>query len=610
MGKRIFVLNFVIFILILILFSSSALAIKQIKLLSIEETESGEKGDVADLYVRTIRGSGNIYTATFPLTKVDTQISARFARDIACDFLDKDCDDLDFLYNIRANTASVSGPSGGAAIAIATIAEIENLDINPKVGITGTINTGGLIGPVGGLIKKLKGARNANLTKVLIPHGTRFVVNDSKLKEKIKNIIKNNITINESDFENLTSNNDTVDLIELGKSLGLEVIEVTYLDEALFHFTGKQFKKFDLNISIDPSYKETMKIVSEELCERNQDLKSQVLDNEDSELYKEGSELFSKATNASLVGNYYTAASYCFGSNVDFRNLIYLKLDKVGFLEEAQKISNFKIKTANYSTLRNLQTYLIVKQRLDEKDILIREAIKELNKNNSNFSVAVSDLAFARERLQSAVAWSKFFNLAAEDKTFTMEELENSCVTKLHEAQQRYDYANIYFPNVLKNTQKLLGLARKDNSLENYESCLFKAAIAKAEADAILSTLGYKKSQLMDLVRNKLIVAEQQIAKQEDFPILAYSYYEYANSLLEDNTLAALSYAEFAIELADLGIYFKETKPYLNGKFDAKRILNNAYFYWILGILIGLILGKLIYQRPRIFKKAKKSSKK
>ena len=99
MGKQQLMLKIIITVLILLLIPSLTLAQKQIKLLSVEETPDGNQGGVANLYLRTVAGAGNIYSDTFPLTKLDTQISARFARDIACDFIEKECNDLDFYRN-------------------------------------------------------------------------------------------------------------------------------------------------------------------------------------------------------------------------------------------------------------------------------------------------------------------------------------------------------------------------------------------------------------------------------------------------------------------------------------------------------------------------------
>ena len=89
-----------------------------IGLLTVAESSDNstpEHGGVADLYLVIKKGTGRIFIDSFPLSKLDTQITTRFASEIACDFLDKDCSQYDFFYTIRANSAIVGGPSAGAA---------------------------------------------------------------------------------------------------------------------------------------------------------------------------------------------------------------------------------------------------------------------------------------------------------------------------------------------------------------------------------------------------------------------------------------------------------------------------------------------------------------
>ena len=60
-------------------------------------SEGTEQGSLADLYLEVRPGYGNVYIDTFPLTKMDTQLSTRFAKEIACKFLNEDCSKFDFF---------------------------------------------------------------------------------------------------------------------------------------------------------------------------------------------------------------------------------------------------------------------------------------------------------------------------------------------------------------------------------------------------------------------------------------------------------------------------------------------------------------------------------
>ena len=282
------------------------------KLLAVSDTPSGQQGGIADLFLETKPGSGRVFLETFPLTRVDTQISTRFAKEIACDFADVECSNLDFFYTITADSPIIAGPSAGAAIAILTFSIINDVELNDDVAITGTINSGGLIGPVGGLKAKIKAASNNGITKVLIPIGESFN------------------GINESFEENETINK-SFDLEELRNKLGIEIIEVSTLDEALFEFTGKRFREQKADLTINEEYKDTMKLLAIQLCSRSTRLRNEVsnikFDNRTKRISNNAINLSVRGKNSFDENKYYSAASYCFGSNVEFNYLSLLNQD-------------------------------------------------------------------------------------------------------------------------------------------------------------------------------------------------------------------------------------------------------------------------------------------
>ena len=132
---------------------------------------------------------------------------------------------------------------------------------------------------------------------------------------------------------------------------------------------------------------------------------------------------------------------------------------------------------------------------------------------------------------------------------------------------------------------------------ENYDLCLFKASKAKAESDIILSTLGVEEEHIDGLLNKKLEIVGRNIAetsKRGLFPIIGYSYYEYAKSLKNDDKYSALLYAEYALELSNLDIYFDNSK-----KTPMIYIDKSFLSVFILGILIGLLLGLLLFRRKK-----------
>ena len=77
---------------------------EHIKLLAVSQTNGTFIGQTADLYMTVSPGEGDVFLDTFPLTKIDTQISTRFAEEIACREAKVDCSNYNFFYKIRASS--------------------------------------------------------------------------------------------------------------------------------------------------------------------------------------------------------------------------------------------------------------------------------------------------------------------------------------------------------------------------------------------------------------------------------------------------------------------------------------------------------------------------
>ena len=140
-------------------------------LLAVKETPEGLEGSTADLYLEIVSGQGRVFIDSSPLTKIDTQISTRFAKDIACDYINYDCSVYDFFYRIESDSPILGSPSAGGAMAVLTATALTNENIMQDIAMTGTINSGGLIGPISGLRQKIEIAGEIGLKKVLIPSG-------------------------------------------------------------------------------------------------------------------------------------------------------------------------------------------------------------------------------------------------------------------------------------------------------------------------------------------------------------------------------------------------------------------------------------------------------
>ncbi len=533
----------------------------EITLLALMENGTSKSGSAAMLILELRPGSERVFLETFPMTKVTTQASLRFAQQIACKQLELDCSKYDFLFTIRSMPGIVGGPSAGGAAALLATSLLLNKTIPREIAMTGTINSGGMIGPVGGLKYKIEAAAGNGIKTVLLPKGTKDLKEDNK----------------------------TIDLIQYGKDLNLTVREVATLGEVLELALDIPQEVFNESLLIEERYQSIMSDVAEDLCKRS-------------------SEFFSKPVKANLTmaknftekallekekGAYYSAASYCFRANVEYKSAWYKEQNftkeelekKIDALKvEAENLKK-DVEARNITTLTDLQTFMAVMERIDESLKLAEEVAEELKNNLTDSSGAIG---FAEERLFSGVTWSRFFN--GQDKFIVIDKasLKSACIEKISEAEERYNYVKSAIPEALDATREDIDRAYGLLGEQKYIMCLYTAAKAKSEADVLLSLMGVEEERFSEVIDLKLQVARQALMKAQKkniFPIIAYSYYEYADSLRNFDRVSSLLFAEYSLELANFDIYFEQKKPVEEAKITVK--IPQAFFAFLIGIAFG-----------------------
>ncbi|HIP57393.1 MAG TPA: hypothetical protein EYH02_04930 [Ignisphaera aggregans] len=192
-------------------------------IVAVEPTATGGyRGVSADLYVRVVcPGSGHVYVETSPLTHIDTQASARVAAMVASMVAGIDFTYCDYFVSIKAPTPIIGGPSASAAMAVAFAAALLDIPLNQSVVMTGMVMPDGSIGPVGGVAEKLEAAAKRGAKLFLVPYGqiyaVKYVVEVRQGPNYVSKIVKPVL----------------VDLRKLGEKLGVKVIEVASVFDAL-----------------------------------------------------------------------------------------------------------------------------------------------------------------------------------------------------------------------------------------------------------------------------------------------------------------------------------------------------------------------------------------
>ncbi|MEQ8790488.1 MAG: S16 family serine protease [Pirellulaceae bacterium] len=111
----------------------------------------------------------------------------------------------------------IDGPSAGGLMTVGVLAAARGDDVREDAAMTGTINPDGFIGPVGGIAHKIEGAAAAGKKLVLIPAGIRRDFDDNLERP--------------------------VDLVEKGRSLGVEVRPVLDIYQAYKLLTGNELPR-------------------------------------------------------------------------------------------------------------------------------------------------------------------------------------------------------------------------------------------------------------------------------------------------------------------------------------------------------------------------------
>ena len=109
--------------------------------------------------------------------------------------------------------------------------------------------------------------------------------------------------------------------------------------------------------------------------------------------------------------------------------------------------------------------------------------------------------------------------------------------------------------------------------------------------------LNVPEDKIKEIIQAKLEIAKNSIIKESksgSFPILAYSYYEYTQQLVDENSYSALLYSQYALELSNLQMYFNQKRNILTLVLDS----DYAALTLFLGLAIGILLGYYYRSKP------------
>ena len=578
--------------------------------------ENATIGGVVDISLEVQPGHGAIYIESMPLTKLDTQMSARLAAEAACERSTEDCRRYDFFYVIRTEGGVIGGPSAGAALAVLTYAVLENLPIRNDTAITGAILPGGVIGPVGAVPEKVRGAAAAKYKYVLVP---AFDDQDATLREQAsaqKNDSQNSSQQSSRD-NSQQSSQDTYEQYGISTSDEtvnessyaqdemtmdrITVIRIRTLDDAIKQFTGRAPKQVEPLLAPPQAYTQNMARIASMLCDRARIVRSSI-DTEDervdTERLRGADRQYARAMNASGRSAFYTSASQCFGASLVAQEILLTTADNesrdtiLDMVKRNRNALREAIEKAELRTITDLEVAMIATERLSD----VERALTEMNTSNPT----PAQLAYATERLETARAWfSVLGSIESTKLDLSQEALDASCRAKLNEARERVNYASYLFPEVAASLEESVRDAFSAAQRQHSALCILQASQAKAEANAVLTAFSVPQEDFAAVTARKAAIARERIAAQTakgTFPILAFSYDEYATFFTEEEIASAALYTEYSLELATLPTAFSAQTSAI--RVDPRTALIFGLGS-LLGIILGLIGGYVLYRPAR-----------
>jgi len=196
---------------------------------AVVQTEAGYSGTVTNVTVLVTEGWGDVYVSTYSLTQEDFQGAAMAAARVVCNLLNLSFSSYNFYFKVVGPAVIVGGPSAGVAMAVAVYSALTGQPINRSVMVTGMISPDGTVGPVGGVYEKAQAAARAGAKVFLVPPGQSVVVTYRTVVRRV------------GPFRFYTTQPVTVNLTEYAaRELGLRVVEVSTIEEALRYFFGYQ----------------------------------------------------------------------------------------------------------------------------------------------------------------------------------------------------------------------------------------------------------------------------------------------------------------------------------------------------------------------------------
>lgn len=542
-----------------------------ISLLAVSENSDGDvlDGSVVGLSLEIRKGSGRVYVDLGTLEDVDTQISILNSQGIACDLFELDCEDYDFFYRFNGSALVLKGPSASSAIAVLVAKSLRGEKIGDDVVITGSLNSGGLIGSVGGVDEKIEVAKRNGFRKVLVPVFSNYSFDDS------------------------------VDD-------GFEVVEVFDVVDAYNNFDVERYELEQEELDRE-DYVLLMSGLADRLCQRSSEIRSRINFSEldvNGSVYgyvERGDSGFNSSVSAMEAGNFYSRGSFCYNAAINYR-IVYEILRNLSLDGRETALTDLRDRIVSKSdevgseryrgdifTINDFYVYLVLRDRLSEAMEFVDDGLENIG--DGKIEDAALSYSYALERFNTVWLWEEFLVHEGRDIFFDGDDVESACFRINREIVMKNELLRRYgFDFFVGDISKQSRLA----SLDDFYLCVYRGLQLEGKIDTVLGSFGIGKSDEENFIRRVFNFTRSRISVgvNGDFPLIPYIYYEYAGDLIEEGSLdSALLYLNYALSYGDLNLYFgeKEEPGADFGGFDSffDRLLGNWVFFLAILVFLG-----------------------
>jgi predicted S18 family serine protease len=402
--------------LFLAILVSPAFAILQSGSIKIFAVTEDNKGMAADLIISTIPGTGRVaFITSNSLVGKDTQTTGNIALKISQSLTGVELVDKDVIFDIRANASEVDGPSAGGAMALLAYSMLSEKILNPAVALTGTINSDGSIGMVGGIGAKSLAASKVGIKLFMIPSG-----------EAVTEVEENGSI-------------ETVNLLEYGpRKLGMKVVEVSKIEQAIeYAYSNIEEIQVDPNVNIQmfvpkpieyesiliPMKKISQNYITEAkivIEDAKKELEESIISDElRADLYQRHSATKRNVEMAQrfLDNNYlYSSANYAFNARV-MAGAVYEVAQNPSLLSSEsilldskisslrKEISDFKIKM-NFVPINDFEWLVGAQQRIAYAE----DALNELDSSKNALTDYPSGSEKEKKQLEEAILFNRVYD--------------------------------------------------------------------------------------------------------------------------------------------------------------------------------------------------------